>query len=172
MDFLAASFRVVISTPDGRGCPCSHSSALKATSSHSSFCEPHTVSRNTSAKMVAQTSPMLPLHGTGQELSIFFLARTVAKVPLNCQLPLACWREIRTVCLSDVVFGFSLTESVTSIASSLPRHSTPSPSLDLDLDLDLLFFLFYASSSSSHLHHLLYPHLSNCVCLLALPLLQ
>ena len=119
MDFLAASFRVVISTPDGRGCPCSHPSALKATSSHSSFCESHTVSRNTSAKMVAQTSRMLPLHGTGQELSSFGsgLARTVARAVLNCQLPSACWSEIRAVCLSDVVFGFSLTENVTSLAS-------------------------------------------------------
>jgi len=121
MDFLAASFRVVISTPDGRGCPCSHPSALKATSSHSSFCESHTVSRNTSAKMVAQTSQkMLPLHGTGQELSSFGsgLARTVARAVLNCQLPSARWSEIRAVCLSDVVFGFSLTENVTAPASS------------------------------------------------------
>ena len=121
MDFFAASFRVVISTPDGRGCPCSHPSALKVTSSHSSFCEPHTVSRNTSAKMVAQPSRIVPLHGTGQELSSFSsgLTRIVAKVLLNCQLPSACWREIRAVCLSDVVLGFSLTKSATSIALRL-----------------------------------------------------
>ena len=60
--FLASSFRVFMI------------SALRVASSHSSLCEAHTVSRNTSVKMVAQTAQMLLCMAGGKN---FLVSRVV-----------------------------------------------------------------------------------------------